>query len=71
MEKRALFQWSRTVLVSHSVVEIKNLEEVLQFAADGKVKTIVETASIEEINQVFDDLEKGKINNRIVIDYEA
>lgn len=48
----------------------KDLEEALQFAADGKVKTIVETASIEDINQVFNDLEKGKVNGRIVIKFE-
>lgn len=48
----------------------KDLQEALQFAADGKVKTIVETATLDEINTVFDDLEQGKINGRIVIKFE-
>ncbi|MCA1032580.1 alcohol dehydrogenase AdhP [Bacillus timonensis] len=45
----------------------KDLQEALQFAAEGKVKTIVETATLDQINQVFTDLEEGKINGRIVL----
>ncbi len=48
----------------------KDLQEALQFAADGKVKTIIETVSLEEINRVFDDLEQGIINGRVVIKFE-
>lgn len=46
----------------------KDLQEALQFAADGKVRTIVETAQLDEINDIFDKLEKGEINGRIVLD---
>lgn len=46
-----------------------DLQEALQFAADGKVKTIVEVAPLDQINQIFDDLEQGKINGRIVIEF--
>jgi propanol-preferring alcohol dehydrogenase len=46
----------------------KDLQEALQFAADGKVRTIVETAKLDEINDIFDKLEKGEINGRIVLD---
>ena len=47
----------------------KDLQEALEFAAEGRVKTIIETASLEEINRIFDDLEQGKINGRIVIKF--
>ncbi|CAM3550717.1 alcohol dehydrogenase AdhP [Aeromicrobium ponti] len=57
-------------IVGSIVGSRKDLQEALQFAADGKVKTIVETAALEEINKVFDDLEQGKINGRIVIKFE-
>ncbi len=45
----------------------KDLQESLQFAAEGKVKTIVDTAPLSDINKVFEDLEAGKINGRIVL----
>ena len=34
----------------------KDMQEALQFAADGKVKAIIETQPLEEINSVFDRL---------------
>ncbi|MFG6115919.1 alcohol dehydrogenase AdhP [Halobacillus sp. MO56] len=48
----------------------KDLIEALEFAAQGKVKTIVQTAKLEDINQIFSDLEEGKINGRIVLDMQ-
>lgn len=45
----------------------KDLQESLQFAAEGKVKTHIETAKISDINQIFADLDAGKINGRIVL----
>lgn len=47
----------------------KDLQECLEFAADGKVKTIIETVKMDDINRVFEDLEQGKINGRIVIEF--
>ncbi|MED0702210.1 MULTISPECIES: alcohol dehydrogenase AdhP [Aeribacillus] len=45
----------------------KDMQEALDFAARGKVRPIVETAELEEINEVFERMEKGKINGRIVL----
>jgi len=44
-----------------------DLEESLMFAADGKVKSTIETTSLESINDVFDRLRKGKVQGRIVL----
>jgi len=46
----------------------KDLQETLQFAAEGKIKSKIEVRKLEEINEIFDDLEHGKINGRIVMD---
>ena len=46
----------------------KDLQETLQFAAEGKVKSIIEVRKLDEINEIFDELEKGKVNGRIVVD---
>ncbi|TXR53828.1 alcohol dehydrogenase AdhP [Reinekea thalattae] len=45
----------------------KDLQECLQFAADGKVKAITEVKHLEDINEVFADMEKGEITGRIVM----
>ncbi|MFX3623961.1 MAG: alcohol dehydrogenase AdhP [Ectobacillus sp.] len=46
----------------------KDLQETLQFAAEGKVKAIIETRHLDEINEIFAEMEEGKINGRIVLD---
>lgn len=40
-------------------------------AADGKVRAIVETAKIDDINAVFDRMHKGQIEGRVVLDLNA
>ena len=45
----------------------KDMQEALQFAADGKVKAIIETQPLEEINSVFDRLRNGTVQGRVVI----
>ena len=45
----------------------KDLQECLQFAADGKVKAITEVKQLEDINAIFADMEEGEINGRIVM----
>ncbi|MGG1575461.1 alcohol dehydrogenase AdhP [Fictibacillus sp. NRS-1165] len=45
----------------------KDLQEALQFAAEGKVKTMIEVQPLEKINEVFERMEKGDINGRIVL----
>jgi hypothetical protein len=39
-----------------------DLEEALNFAAEGKVKAIIETQPLESINDVFQRLKAGKVN---------
>ena len=46
----------------------KDLQETLQFAAEGKVKAIIETRHLDEINEIFSEMEEGKINGRVVLD---
>lgn len=48
----------------------KDLMEALQFAAEGKVKTVIEVAPLEEINEVFKRMQEGKINGRVVLTME-
>lgn len=45
----------------------KDLQEALEFAAQGKVKTIIEVQPLENINEIFDRLNSGQINGRVVI----
>lgn len=45
----------------------KDLEECLQFAAEGKVKATTETRPLDAINEVFQQLRAGEINGRIVL----
>lgn len=49
----------------------KDLQECLQFAAEGKVKSTVEVQPLEAINDVFERLENGQVNGRIVLNLEA
>lgn len=46
----------------------KDLQECLQFAAEGKVKAIIETKKLDEINDIFSDMERGEITGRIVME---
>jgi len=45
----------------------RDLEEALMFAADGKVKSTIETRPLESINEVFERLRNGKVQGRIVL----
>jgi alcohol dehydrogenase, propanol-preferring len=59
------------VTVKGSIVGTrKDLQEALDFAARGKVKTIIETQPLEKINEVFERMEKGQINGRVVLTLE-
>src|SRR6516165_9617618 len=44
-----------------------DLEEALTFAAEGKVKAIIEMQPLESINDVFQRLKTGKVNGRVVL----
>ncbi|CAI9119298.1 alcohol dehydrogenase AdhP [Brytella acorum] len=43
--------------------------EALSFFAEGKVRTVVKTDKLENINGIFDDLQNGRIDGRIVLDF--
>lgn len=46
----------------------KDMEEAIGFAVEGKVKATVHAAKLENINNIFDDMKKGEINGRIVLE---
>jgi propanol-preferring alcohol dehydrogenase len=45
----------------------KDLQEALDFAAEGAVKPTVELQPLDAINSVFERLEKGNVNGRVVL----
>ncbi|MCP1230137.1 alcohol dehydrogenase AdhP [Acetobacter indonesiensis] len=45
--------------------------EALSFFADGKVTSVTQTDKLENINDIFSKLEKGKVEGRIVIDFRS
>jgi propanol-preferring alcohol dehydrogenase len=49
----------------------KDLQEAIDFALEGKVKATIHTAQLEDINTVLDDLKKGKIEGRVVMEIAA
>jgi propanol-preferring alcohol dehydrogenase len=46
----------------------RDLAEAIAFAADGKVRPHIHKAGLANINQVFEDLGKGNVDGRIVMD---
>jgi alcohol dehydrogenase, propanol-preferring len=46
----------------------KDLAEAIAFAAEGKVKSMIKTAPLGQINDIFADLRTGKIEGRMVLD---
>ena len=46
----------------------RDLEEALEFAAEGKVKAVIELQSLESINDVCKRLKRGQVNGRIVLE---
>ncbi|MBS1692344.1 MAG: alcohol dehydrogenase AdhP [Actinobacteria bacterium] len=47
----------------------QDMEEALDFYARGLIHPTVETARLEDINEVFERMEGGRIDGRVVIDY--
>jgi propanol-preferring alcohol dehydrogenase len=46
----------------------KDLAEALEFAAEGKVRSHIHKARLEDINRVFSDLKAGRVDGRVVLD---
>lgn len=47
----------------------QDLKEAFQFAAEGKVVPKVQTRELEEINDIFEEMEQGTITGRMVIKF--
>lgn len=57
------------ITIRGSIVGTRSdLQEALDFAAEGKVKATVETDTLDNINDVFQRMIDGKIEGRIVLD---
>ncbi|PJJ96943.1 alcohol dehydrogenase AdhP [Lysobacteraceae bacterium NML03-0222] len=60
------------ITVRGSIVGTRlDLQESLQFAAEGKVRATVATERLENINDVFASMHRGEIEGRIVLDMNA
>jgi len=46
----------------------KDMQEAIQFAVEGKVKATVHPTKLEDINAVFDEMKKGEIEGRVVLE---
>ena len=42
--------------------------KALEFAAEGKVRSHIHKARLEDINRVFSDLKAGRVDGRVVLD---
>ena len=47
----------------------QDMAEALDFYARGLIHPTVQSAGLDDINDVFDKMERGQIDGRIVIDY--
>ena len=57
------------ITVRGSIVGTRlDLQEALEFAAQGKVRATVTTDRLENINAIFERMEKGEIEGRVVLD---
>ncbi|MCX2561483.1 alcohol dehydrogenase AdhP [Acetobacter farinalis] len=45
--------------------------EALSFFAEGKIHSVVKTDKLENINSIFDDLQNGRIDGRVVLDFRG
>lgn len=60
------------ITVRGSIVGTRlDLQESIDFAAQGKVKATIHKAKLEDINDVFARMHKGQIEGRIVLDIAA
>lgn len=48
----------------------KDLEEAFQFGVEGLVVPVVQTHPISDAQKVFDEMEKGEITGRMVLEFK-
>jgi propanol-preferring alcohol dehydrogenase len=59
------------ITVRGSIVGTRlDLQEAINFAAEGKVRATIHTDSLDNINDIFARMHKGDIQGRIVLDFE-
>jgi alcohol dehydrogenase, propanol-preferring len=56
-------------VLTSAVGSRQDLREVLALAEAGKIKSVVETCRLEEINRVFERMRKGGISGRVVVEF--
>ena len=60
----------RGLTVRGSIVGTRqDLQEALEFYAEGKVHPTVSTRELSEVNAVLDEMKHAKIDGRVVIKY--
>ncbi|HUK64751.1 MAG TPA: zinc-binding dehydrogenase, partial [Dongiaceae bacterium] len=60
----------RGLTIRGSIVGTRqDMVEALDFYARGLIRPTVEAAGLDDINTVFDRMEQGRIDGRVVIDY--
>ncbi len=62
----AITNWELSVRGSN-VGTRQDLNEAIAFAANGLVRATIRTAALEDINDVFDEMRKGRIVGRVVL----
>ena len=60
----------KAISITGSIVGTRaDLQEALDFAAEGQVKATIHTDKLENINQVFEQMRAGQIEGRIVMQF--
>jgi propanol-preferring alcohol dehydrogenase len=61
----------KRITVRGSIVGTRrDLDEAISFAADGKVTADIMKAPLEDVNTIFDRVRSGKIDGRMVLNFE-
>lgn len=61
----------KRITVRGSIVGTRrDLDEAIGFAVDGKVKAEFTKAPLTDINAIFDRMKQGKIDGRVVLDFQ-
>jgi propanol-preferring alcohol dehydrogenase len=56
-------------ILTSAVGTRQDLREVLSLAAAGKIKSVVETCRLDQVNEVFARMREGKIAGRVVVEF--
>lgn len=58
----------KAISITGSIVGTRaDLQEALDFAAEGLVKATIHAGQLDDINQIFDQMRAGAIEGRIVL----